>query len=142
MNETMELSAWFAYTLRVRYQETDQMGVVYHTNYVNWFEIGRTELIRSMGMTYKEIEEKGVLLPLIDLQMQFKLPANYDDLITIRTRIAEYSSIRLHFDSEIRRGEELLVSGCTKHVWVNRAWKPTRIDRALPELYALIHNQP
>jgi acyl-CoA thioester hydrolase len=137
----MILTPWFEHPIRVRYQETDQMKVVYHTNYVNWFEIGRTELIRSLGMTYRTIEDMGLLLPLIDLQMQFKLPAKYDDLITIRTQIADYSHIRIQFNSEIRRGDELLVSGTTHHVWLNRDWKPTRIDKAAPELYALIQNR-
>jgi acyl-CoA thioester hydrolase len=134
----MEKSLWFEHPLRVRYQETDQMGVVYHVNYVNWFEIGRTELIRSLGMTYRSIEEMGLLLPLIDLQMQFKLPARYDDFITIRTQIASYSNLRIQFNSEIVRGEQLLVSGTTNHVWLNRDWKPSRIDRVSPQLFALI----
>ncbi|MCR8634666.1 acyl-CoA thioesterase [Paenibacillus radicis (ex Xue et al. 2023)] len=134
-------SPWFEHTIRVRYQETDQMGVVYHANYLNWFEIGRTELIRTLGMPYHKIEEQGLLLPLVDAQMQFKLPAKYDDLITICTRIEEYTHLRVHFSSEIRRGTELLVSGSTRHVWVNRDWKPTRIDKAAPELYKLLQMQ-
>jgi len=134
----MSSATWFEHTLRVRYQETDQMGVVYHTNYLNWFEIGRTELIRSLGMPYSKIEANGLLLPLLEAHMQFKQPAKYDDVITVRTTIEEYTHIRLHFASEIRRGDELLVSGSTRHAWVNRDWKPTRVDRAAPELYALL----
>jgi acyl-CoA thioester hydrolase len=137
----MSAPSWFEHTIRVRYSETDQMGVVYHTNYLNWFEIGRTELIRTLGMPYHKIEAEGLLLPVIDAHMQFKLPARYDDLITIRTRIEEFSNVRLQFESEIRRVGELLVSGRTKHVWVNRDWKPTRIDKAAPELYALLQKQ-
>ncbi|MDF2960893.1 MAG: thioesterase [Paenibacillus sp.] len=137
----MTPSPWFEHTIRVRYQETDQMGVVYHTNYLNWFEIGRTELIRTLGMPYHKIEESGLLLPLVDAQMQFKLPAKYDDVITICTRIEEFTHLRVHFASEIRRGGELLVSGSTRHVWVNREWRPTRIDKAAPELYALLKMQ-
>jgi acyl-CoA thioester hydrolase len=136
----MPSSVWFQHTLRVRYAETDQMGVVYHANYLTWFEIGRTELIRSLGMPYDKIEAHGLLLPLIDAHMQFKLPAKYDDLITICTKIEDYTHLRVHFTSEIRRGSELVVSGSTKHVWVNRDWKPTRIDKFAPELYALLHN--
>ncbi|TDG00723.1 acyl-CoA thioesterase [Paenibacillus piri] len=137
----MSPSPWFEHTIRVRYQETDRMGVVYHTNYLNWFEIGRTELIRSLGMPYSRIEEDGLLLPLIDAHMQFKLPAKYDDLISIRTRMEQFTHVRLHFESEIRRDGELLVSGSTKHVWVNRDWKPARIDKKAPELYALLLKQ-
>lgn len=137
----MSPSTWFEHSIRVRYQETDQMGVVYHANYLNWFEIGRTELIRSLGMPYHKIEEKGLLLPVIDAELKFRLPAKYDDLITIRTRVEDYTHLRMQFASEIRRGEELLVSGGTKHVWVNKEWKPTRIDRAAPELYALLQKE-
>ncbi|MFE5318818.1 acyl-CoA thioesterase [Paenibacillus sp. NPDC056579] len=137
----MAASSWFEHQLRVRYQETDQMGVVYHANYLNWFEIGRTELIRSLGMPYQKIEELGLLLPVIEAEMKFKLPAKYDDFITIRTRIEDFTHLRLQFTSEIWREEELLVSGGTRHVWLNREWKPARIDRAAPELFALLQKE-
>lgn len=137
----MSPSTWFEHEIRVRYQETDQMGVVYHANYLNWFEIGRTELIRSLGMPYHKIEEHGLLLPVIDAELKFRVPAKYDDLLTIRTRIEDYTHLRMQFTSEIRRGEELLVSGGTRHVWVNKEWKPTRIDKAAPELYALLQKE-
>jgi acyl-CoA thioester hydrolase len=134
----MEVSPWHEHSIRVRYSEVDQMKVVYHINYVNWFELGRTELIRSLGMTYRSIEEMGLLLPLVDLQIQFKHPAKYDDFITIYTQIADYSHIRLQFNYEIRRDDKQLVCGSTRHIWLNQDWKPTRIDKAAPELYALI----
>ncbi|MFH5185652.1 acyl-CoA thioesterase [Paenibacillus sp. TAB 01] len=131
-------SPWFEHPLRFRYQETDQMGVVYHANYLNWFEIGRTELIRSLGMPYQSIEAKGLLLPVIEADIKFRIPAKYDDSIAIRTRIEEYTNLRLQFASEIVRGDELLVSGGTRHVWLNREWKPARIDKAAPDLYELL----
>jgi acyl-CoA thioester hydrolase len=131
-------SPWFTVPIRVRYQETDQMGVVYHANYLNWFEIGRTEMIRELGMPYQTIEEKGLLLPVIEADLKFRTPARYDDQITIRTCMESYSNLRVTFVSEIRRGEELLVSGGTRHIWVNREWKPTRIDKAAPELFELL----
>jgi acyl-CoA thioester hydrolase len=141
---------WFRHELRVRYQETDQMGVVYHANYMNWFEIGRTELIRSLGMTYREIESRGLRLPLIDLHAEFKGPARYDDRIAVLTQIRDFTPIRMTFASEIRRLDEadsehsdpekqegqLLVSGTTRHVWVNRDWQPVRLDRTHPDLFA------
>ncbi|CAG7630979.1 acyl-CoA thioesterase [Paenibacillus allorhizosphaerae] len=128
----------FTHELRVRYQETDQMGVVYHANYLNWFEIGRTEMIREMGMTYRTLEEKGLLLPVIEAELKFRQPARYDDRITIATRIVDFTNLRLQFACEIKRGDELLVSGGTKHVWLNRDWKPVRIDKEAPELFALL----
>ncbi|CAM4359330.1 acyl-CoA thioesterase [Paenibacillus tarimensis] len=146
---------WHMHRLRVRYQETDQMSVVYHANYANWFEIGRTEYIRDAGVPYRAFEDKGLLLPVTELVIKFEKPALYDDLVLICTRVAEMSPLRVAFESQVRRvlpeeaggaeteatttaGDppgELLVRGATKHVWVNRDWKPHRLDRAAPELY-------
>ncbi|MDD9265912.1 acyl-CoA thioesterase [Paenibacillus sp. GCM10023248] len=142
---------WFGHQMRVRYAETDQMGVVYHTNYLNWFEIGRTELIRELGYPYRTIEDKGLLLPVVEADIKFLKPARYDDLVTVYTRVLEKSSVRLHFTYEIRRENEkaaasapderpgdLLVTGTTRHVWVNPSWKPIRIDKEAPELWQLL----
>ncbi|WP_010496151.1 acyl-CoA thioesterase [Paenibacillus elgii] len=126
------------HTLRVRYQETDQMGVVYHANYLNWFEVGRTEMIRELGLPYQALETRGLLLPVIEADLKFRSPARYDDLVTINTKIVELTSLRIRFAYEIKRGEELLVTGGTQHVWLNQDWKPVRIDRDVPDLYALL----
>ncbi len=114
------------------------MGVVYHTNYLNWFEIGRTELIREAGFSYRELEERGVLLPVTDAAISFKHPARYDDIVEVRTRIEQLSPLRLDFAYEIRRvpDELLLVSGATRHVFTSRELKPLRLPRLLPDLYA------
>ncbi|MCC3375903.1 thioesterase family protein [Cohnella sp. REN36] len=145
-------SVWHLHPLRVRYQETDRMGVVYHANYVNWFEIGRTEWVRQAGYTYKEIEARGLLLPVIHLEASFEQPAQYDDWVTVCTRVAEMTPIRVRFESRIVRGDrsdvglkaraaeeppgETLVQGGTKHVWLNAAWKPARLDREAPDVWA------
>lgn len=153
-----KLSRWYRTTIRVRYQESDQMGVVYHANYLNWFEIGRTEMIRELGITYRSMEEQGVLLPVTDLDMKFSQPARYDDEITIFTRMTSFSKLRIKYAYEVRRlsaeerggwdamacaeGQELpgelLVSGSTSHVWVSREWQPVRLDKSAPELYAAL----
>ena len=86
-------------------QETDQMGVVYHANYLTWFEIGRTELIRSLGYPYRKIEEKGLLLPVTEADLKFKKPARYDDLVGIYTRVSQMSNVRLQFAYEIRKNK-------------------------------------
>lgn len=152
------VSNWFMYPLRVRYQETDQMGVVFHGNYVTWFEIGRTEWIRNAGYDYKTIEQGGLLLPVVDLQCRYLLPALYDDTVLVCTRITECSPLRVTFQSQIRRVTqsdfhsaelaeeeqlpgELLVEGGTKHVWVNEQWQPTRINKVMPELYELLRTK-
>jgi acyl-CoA thioester hydrolase len=153
---------WHAWPLRVRYQETDQMGVVYHMNYLNWFEIGRTEAIRALGVAYRDLEAEGLYLPLTDAQMVFKRAARYDDEVVVYTKVAEFGPLRIRFDSEARKVEasfwhslsssleqkntpwfaepqgELLVSGSTGHVWLNRDWYPARLDHAHPALYGLL----
>ncbi|MBD0382782.1 acyl-CoA thioesterase [Paenibacillus sedimenti] len=146
----MSTQTWHQHQLRVRYEETDQMGVVYHANYLTWFEIGRTELIRELGYPYRKIEEKGLLLPLVEADAKFKKPARYDDLVSIYTRISESSSIRIDFAYEIRKitevhstgvhepEGELLVTGTTRHVWVNPSWKPVRIEKEAPDLWQLL----
>ncbi|ASA20305.1 acyl-CoA thioesterase [Paenibacillus donghaensis] len=158
-------SRWYTSGFRVRYQESDQMGVVYHANYLNWFECGRTEMFRQLGFTYRGLESKGVLLPVTAADLQFKSPARYDDLITVYARLTVFSALRVAYEYEIRRlpapedsgidrpqnsaeigraladyepQGQLLVTGTTSHVWLNREWKPTRLDRALPELYHAI----
>ncbi|MFF2480604.1 acyl-CoA thioesterase [Paenibacillus sp. NPDC058071] len=148
-------SKWFAHPLRVRYQETDQMGVVFHGNYLTWFEIGRTELIRAAGTDYKTIERSGLLLPVVDLTCSYGLPARYDDKVVVCTRISEFSPVRIAFESQVRRTEEQdwqagwyeqeqllpgekLTSGGTRHVWVNEKFRPARLDKGMPELYALL----
>lgn len=131
----------FSHILRVRYAETDQMGVVYHARYLDWFEIGRTEMLRQAGMNYRKLEEdQGLLLPVVDATLQYKQPARYDDEVAVNVRVEEFSAVRLEFAYEVTRCEDgqLLVTGTTKHMWVNRHWKPVRIDRHVPELYALL----
>jgi acyl-CoA thioester hydrolase len=145
------MKTWYLHTLRVRYQETDQMKVVYHANYLNWFEIGRTEWVREAGITYRDMEEQGLLLPVTHLEVSFLQPAHYDDWITICTHMAEMSPLRVRFQSRIVIGDlsadhgptlwseeppgEKLVEGSTRHVWVNAAWKPVRLDREAPAFY-------
>lgn len=140
---------WYGTSFRVRYQETDQMGVVYHANYLTWFESGRTEMFRGLGFPYRSFESLGLLLPVTNADLQFKSPARYDDLITVYARLTTFSALRVVYEYEVRRmaegydgdgraAGELLVSGSTSHVWLNREWKPVRIDRVQPELFRAI----
>jgi acyl-CoA thioester hydrolase len=104
------------HTLRVRYAETDQMGWVYHSHYLTWFEVGRTEFIRSRGLPYREIEGRGYLLPLVEAGLRLRLASRYDDVLVVRTRIDSIESRRVVFAYEIRRDEEPLASGNSSHV--------------------------
>ena len=96
--------------LRVRYGETDQMGYCYYGNYAQYFEVGRVEALRSMGMSYKKLEQSGFMLPVSDFSVKYKVPAIYDDQLTIVTYIRSLQGVRLIFDYEIFKGDSVLVA--------------------------------
>ena len=119
---------YFDYVLRTRYAETDQMGVVYYGNYPQYLELGRVEWLRSIGFIYKAMQEEGVMMPVVSLQIQYKKPALYDELITIRTKLKELPSTKIEFDYEIlnQRGE-LLSTANTILVFVDaKTFRPVR----------------
>ncbi len=112
--------------ITVRYAETDMMGIVYHGNYLPWFEVGRTTLLKECGLPYRELEAQGYLLPVVELGVKFAKPALYDDTVTIITRLHERPLLRIRLDYEIRRGDDLLVTGFTVHGFINKAGEPVR----------------
>ncbi len=110
--------------LRVRYAETDKMGVVYHSNYIIWFEVGRVEMLRSFGFTYKQMEgEDDTVLPVVEVRCRFKAPALYDDEILVRTHLRNVRDSLIHFGYELLRAEDrtLLAEGETVHLVVDSA---------------------
>jgi acyl-CoA thioester hydrolase len=116
----------------VRYAETDQMGVVYYANYYVWMEIGRVEFVRSRGFSYKDIEnQEGLFLAVIESQCRYHSPARYDQEIAVHTSVASANSRVIEFAYEIRSSERLLAKGYTRHMWLNREWRPAD----LPEQY-------
>ena len=111
-------------SIRVRYAETDQMGVVYHGNYAQYFEIGRTEWIRNLHTSYKQIEEEGIMLPVISLVCNFKKSALYDDIITIRTFLEKKPTVKIEFHHEItNQHNELLCTGKSILAFINTKTK-------------------
>jgi len=126
--------------LIVRYAETDQMGIVHHSNYPIWFEVGRTDFIRKLGMPYSKIENKGLLMPLISLKCNFKSHAKYEDRIIVRTRINQFTGIRLSFYYEVIKEEDskILTTGETEHVWTTKELKPINLRKHDPDLYELL----
>lgn len=113
--------------VRVRYRDTDQMGVVYHGVYLEFFETGRTELLRTCGMAYSNIERGGLLLPVLEATLQIQRPARYDELIAVTATMHEPTGIRLLIQYQIHRGDLLLVSGYTTHVFTTAdGMKPVR----------------
>lgn len=106
----MKINFEHSTSLRVRYSETDQMGYCYYGNYAQYFEVGRVEALRAVGMSYRELEEKGIMLPVSDFQVKYKAPAKYDDLLTITTIITECRGARLNFEYIIKNESDQIVA--------------------------------
>ena len=120
--------------IRVRYAETDQMGVVYHSNYFIWFEVGRVELFRQLGFTYREMEaQDGCYIAVVDARCRYRAPARYDEQIVVRTRVKNVRDSLIHFGYEAVRESDntLLAEGETTHIVTDRNFN----KRALPEKY-------
>lgn len=124
--------------LRVRYAETDQMGVVYYANYFIWFEVGRTDWLREAGWTYRQMEQGGVSLPVIEAHAEYRRAARYDDDLEIRSAATLLTPVRLRFDYQIwRDGEEApLATGHTVHAAMDPNGRPCRLPQAVRELLA------
>ncbi|ADV64191.1 thioesterase superfamily protein [Isosphaera pallida ATCC 43644] len=116
-------------TIRVRYAETDRMGFLHHAQFAVYFEQGRTELLRKRGITYREIEDAGSFLVVVELNCKYRKPAKYDDLLTIRTTVESVSFVKIKHRYEVIRDGEILAIGHTTLACVDRDGKP----RALPE---------
>jgi acyl-CoA thioester hydrolase len=124
--------------LRVRYAETDSMGVVYHANYLAWCEVGRTELVRSAGMSYREMEEAGMGLAVIDATLRYHAPARYDDAIRVETRVTDVRSRTVTFEYVIVNASTgaRLVTASTRLVSVDRAGTPVAMPSEVRALLA------
>jgi acyl-CoA thioester hydrolase len=123
-------------SLRVRYGEVDRMGVAYHAHYLVWFEHGRTEFLRSLGGTYRRLEEEGTLLMVVETGVRHHKPATYDDLITVRTRLAELRPVRMRFEYEVHRDGELLATGFTVLAATDPDGRPRRTPADFREAIA------
>lgn len=114
-------------SLRIRYGETDQMGYVYYGTYAQFFEVGRVEAMRALGLSYRELEEKGYMLPVMDMNIKYFNPATFDDLITIKTNVVSLDGVKLTFNYLIVKDQIKLCEGSTTLVFVDRkTMKPTR----------------
>lgn len=121
--------------IEVRYAETDQMGVVYHANYLIWMELGRTQLIKDLGFNYAEMEKQGVISPVTDIFTSYKKPAKYGETVTIKTWIEEYDGLRVTYGYEILlENGELAVAATSKHVCVKKdSFRPISVRRSYPD---------
>ncbi|OGW89518.1 MAG: hypothetical protein A3A73_02490 [Omnitrophica bacterium RIFCSPLOWO2_01_FULL_50_24] len=124
---------YYDFKVRVRYGETDRMGVSYYANYLVWFESARTEYFRALGFVYSEFEQQGILLPVAEAHCRYFAPSTYDDLLTVRTSVAQMrqSSIRFEYQVFKEKNEKPIVTGYTVHVFSNSNLKPIRIPEPL-----------
>ncbi|HUP49417.1 MAG TPA: thioesterase family protein [Thermoanaerobaculia bacterium] len=125
--------------IRVRYKETDQMGIAHHSNYIVWFEIGRTDLCRATGFTYSMIEQRGYILVVTEVVCRFRTPFRYDDEVVIRTSVSAAGSRSMSFAYELRDGAEETVraTGSSTHLWLDRdTRKPVRADEEVMRAFA------
>jgi acyl-CoA thioester hydrolase len=112
--------------ITVRYAETDMMGIVYHANYLPWFEVARTQLLREQGFPYRQLETDGYRLPVLEVAAKYRRPALYDDTLTIVATIREKPLLRIRIDYEVFRGDELLATGQSAHAFCDLTGRPTR----------------
>jgi len=121
--------------IEVRYAETDQMGVVYHANYLVWMEVGRTHLVQDLGFNYAELEKEGILSPVLDIQVSYKKPLRYGQKALVKTWIEEYDGFRVSYGYEILNEEgEIAVTGLSKHVCVKKdSFRPISFKKHHPE---------
>lgn len=124
--------------VRVRYAETDKMGVVYYANYLVWFEIGRTDWLRETGWTYREMEADGFQLPVIEAHCGYKQGARYDDELEVRTKAHRVSPVRIRFEYEVVRRADgmVLATGQTVHATIGPAGRPAKLPERIKELFA------
>ena len=124
--------------IRVRYAETDKMGVVYYANYFVWFEVARADLLRSLGWTYREMEHAGITLPVIEAHCDYRRPARYDDEIEVRTKGRMLSPVRMEFSYEIvlRTEQSVAASGRTVHAALDLGGKPCRLPYRIRQVFA------
>ncbi|QDT64655.1 acyl-CoA thioesterase [Calycomorphotria hydatis] len=121
--------------IRVRYSETDAMGVAHHSNYVNYFEMGRTELLRAAGGNYRNIEESGIFLVIVKVEINYRKPARFDDLLRLRTEVANITPAKLVHTYQLFRDEELLTTGTTTLAAVDAEGNVRRMSELFPDYF-------
>jgi len=127
-------NGWHRTKIRVKYKDTDRMGVVYYGNYLTYFEVGRTELMRDLGFPYSELEAEGFALVVTETAIKYHANVGYDSIITVKTAITDVRKVRVRFDYEIvSEDNSLLVSGHTVHACLDSDQKPTRIPHDMKE---------
>ena len=123
--------------INVRYAETDKMGIVYYANYAVWYEIGRTNFLKQAGISYSNMENIGIMVPVVDLNIHYISPAKYDDNIIIETTAEDFSPVKIKFNYKVYKEgiNEVINKGTTTHCWVNDKFKLINLKRTYPDIY-------
>lgn len=125
--------------ITVRYAETDCMGVVHHAVYPVWFEIARTDYIKAAGMSYADMEKAGVMLPVTGISCRYRLPAKYDDTLTITARVSRLTPARIEFSYTVTKKGEVIATGTSSHGFVDsKTFRPLNFKKAMPEFYEVM----
>lgn len=121
----------------VRYAETDKMGIVHHSVYPIWYELARTEAIKKIGMTYSSLEKNGIMTPLAELNCKYILPAEYEDVLTIKVEISKLTPARIVFNYQVFKVgiENPINTGTTTHAWVGKDLRPVNLKKQFPDIY-------
>lgn len=126
----------------VRYAETDQMGVVHHANYPVWFELARTDFIKTIGISYSQMEEMGIMLPVAELNVRYRIPAKYEDELTVETHIERITPARVVFGYKIYKDNDseqtVMIEGSSTHAWTDTSMKPMNMKKWHPDLFEKI----
>ncbi len=124
--------------ITVRYAETDCMGVVHHAVYPIWFEVARTDYIKAVGMSYSEMEQRGIMLPVIEITCRYRLPAKYDDTLVVKAEVSRLTQAKIEFCYTVTKkgSEEVLCTGTSSHGFVDaKSFRPISFKKAMPEMY-------
>lgn len=124
----------------VRYSETDQMGIVHHSVYPIWYEVARTDYVKLVGMTYSDMENAGVMMPLLELKCKYRSAAHYEDELTVQVKISMLTPVRIEFEYAIYKSKQQkpIHTGSTLHVWVNKNMRPINLKKFNPDIYSAI----
>ena len=128
------------YEHRVHYYETDQMAIVHHSNYIRWLEEARTDHLAQLGLSYKAMEEMGIIIPVTEVSCKYLVSAKYDDVVTIQPILTQYTRVRMSYRYEIRMKEtgQLAATGTSSHCFVDTAHRPMSLKRKYPELHQML----
>ena len=122
--------------IEVRYAETDMMGIVHHASYLPWLEIARGNLLKERGISYAKLEESGILLPVVEIKMNYRRPATYDDIVTINSIIKERPFAKIRVDYELQKEDQIIADGYSIHAFMNQSGQPIKAPRFIKETLA------